>query len=191
LKYEVPYQRSTANGATSSGVGAAEFGIKYRFYEDESSELTMAVYPQFEFTMPGTAVADAPEGSRTVTKLPLLMSRKIGETGRGDIMMTANAAYNISTETGATSYGTAAFGVGLPLTSKIAVMVEGSTEQAVGRNTDNVRETMFKANIGMLGRINRHLLWFGSVRQSFASSEAEDPNHTCLSLGLRLLAGGP
>jgi hypothetical protein len=56
---------------------------------------------------------------------------------------------------------------------------------------DSVREHYFKANAGFMGPITDHLLWFGSVGQTFASSDMEDSSHTCVSLGIRVLAGGP
>jgi hypothetical protein len=53
-----------------------------------------------------------------------------------------------------------------------------------------VRESQFKANLGLFGAITPHLMWFGSVGQTFAGSDDEDSSHTCLSLGLRVVAGG-
>ena len=191
LKYEVPYEFSRIDGVSSSGLGRAEFGIKYRFYDNEESDTGIAVYPQLEFAIPGTAAAEGEEGKGTLTKLPVLFTRRLVETGKGAVMLTANAAYNVSTEPGVENFVSGAIGVGFPLTSTLAVMVEGSTEQAVGKNMESVREHYFKANAGVMGRISDHLLWFGSVGQTFASSDAEDSSHTCLSLGLRVLAGGP
>ncbi|HMG53344.1 MAG TPA: hypothetical protein VK601_07675 [Kofleriaceae bacterium] len=191
LKFEVPYLLSKADGASSHGVGPAEIGIKHRFYEDESHERSLAFYPQVEFAIPGTAVAEGEEGSGVMTKLPLLFSTRIAETGKGNVMLTANAAYNLSTLEGTESYVSAALGVGFPLLSKVALMIEGSTEQALTRNMDDVREGYFKANLGLAGPITDHLLWFGSVGQTFASSDTTDSSHTCMALGLRLIAGGP
>jgi hypothetical protein len=191
LKFEVPYEFSATDGVSESGIGLAELGVKYRFYENESTGVSVAVYPQVEFAMPGTAIADSEDGTGTLTKLPVLMTRKLGETSKGDVMVTANAGYNISTRTMTEHYLSASLGIGFPLTRKVAVMVEGSTEQAFTRNMENVREGYFKANLGLSGRINDHLLWFGSVGQTFASSDAGDSSHTCALLGLRVLAGGP
>jgi hypothetical protein len=188
LKLEAPYEIAKTDTGYETGVGAAEIGLKYRFYENEDSGLTVAIYPQFEFAIPGTAAADE---SGTMTKLPLLVSRKIGQTSKGDIMVTGNVGYNISTHAGTENYLSAALGVGMPLLSNVAVMLEGSTEQALGQNMDGVRESYFKANLGLMGKINPHLMVFGSVGQTFASSDAEDASHTCALLGFRVIAGGP
>jgi hypothetical protein len=191
LKLEAPYEIAKTDAGYESGVGAAEVGLKVRFYENEESGLTVAAYPQIEFAIPGTALADTEEGSGTLTKLPLLVSKKIGATSKGDIMVTGNIGYNISTRTGTEHYLSAAFGVGMPLLSSVAVMLEGSTEQALSNNMDGVREHYYKANLGLMGKINPHLMVFGSVGQTFASSDAEDSSHTCALLGFRVIAGGP
>jgi hypothetical protein len=188
LKVEAPIQFIHSDGVTRSGVGAAEIGIKHRFFEDESRGMTIAVYPQVEFGIPGTAAAN--EGS-PILKLPALLSTKVGETGKGDVMITANLAYNLSTSADGRDYLSAAFGIGFPLTSSIAMMVEGTTVQSLGNNMAGVRETVYKANVGFLGKVNSRLLWFGAIGESYAASDAGDTTHTCLVAGFRLIAGGP
>ncbi len=188
LKVEAPIQFIRSDGATKSGVGAAEVGIKHRFFSDESRDMTIAVYPQLEFGIPGTAAAD---DSSPIVKLPVLLSTKVGETGKGDVMITANVAYNLSTSSDTRDTLAAAFGIGFPLSKSIAMMVEGTTEQSLGNNMDGVREAVYKANLGFLGKVNSHLLWFGAVGESYAASDAGDTTHTCLVAGFRLLAGGP
>jgi hypothetical protein len=191
LKYEIPYQLSRVDGASRAGVGRAELGIKYRFYDDESRDLSVAVYPQVEFAMPGTAANEDGDADALRIKLPLLFSTKVGETSKGDIMITANVGYNTSTAAESHDYISAAFGVGLPLMKNVALMLEASTEQAISKNVENVREGYFKVNLGLLGPINEHLMWLAAAGQSFASSEVDDPTQTCLLLGVRVLVGGP
>jgi hypothetical protein len=191
LKFEIPYQISRLDGMSTAGFGRSEFGIKYRFYDDESRGRSIAIYPQLEFATPGMASSDGDGGVGTLTKLPVLFSTKLGETAKGDVMLTANAAYNISTELGTEHYASAALGVGFPLLSNVAVMIEGSTEQAFTKNVENVRERFYKANLGMFGPITEHLLWFGAIGRTFGSSDEGDAGHTCAVAGIRILAGGP
>jgi hypothetical protein len=191
LKFEIPYLVSQLAGVTTSGIGLAELGLKYRFYEDDSRDLSVAVYPQVEFAMPGTDVARGDEGGGTLTKLPVLLSTKVGETGKGNIMITANVGYNLSTQQATEHYVSAAFGVGFPLARNVAVMIEASTEQAFHKNMENVREGYVKANVGLFGPITDHLLWFAALGESRASYDTDDANHTCVVLGVRILAGGP
>ena len=191
LKAEAPYELARVDGVTNTGLGRAEFGIKYRFYDNEESDTGIAMYPQVEFAIPGTAAADGDEGKGTTTKLPLLFTRRIVETSKGAVMVTANAAFNLSTVPGSEHYVSGALGIGFPVTSKLAMMIEGSTEQALNKNEVGVRERYIKANVGFMGPISEHLLWFGAVGQTFASSDMADSSHTCVTLGLRVLAGGP
>lgn len=191
LKGEIPYELSRADGASTSGFGRAEFGIKYRFYEDESRDMTIAIYPQLEFAVPGTAAARGTEGGGTLTKLPILFSTKVGETSKGNVMITANLGYNISTEPMTEHYVSAALGLGFPVTNRIAAMVEAATEQAFTRNMEGVREGVVKADVALVGRITPHLLLFGLVGESFAQGASDDSMHTCLLTGFRVLAGGP
>jgi hypothetical protein len=189
LKVEAPFQFTRIDGVNHGGIGSAEVGIKHRFFEDEARDLSVAIYPQVEFAIPGTAAADEAEGS--LLKFPVLMSTKVGETSKGDVMLTANLAYNMSTSSETGQYISAALGVGFPLTRNIALMVEGTTEQALARNMDGVRASMFKADLGLVGKISPHLMLFGAAGQSYTSSASDDASHTCLVLGFRLLAGGP
>ena len=191
LKYEIPYLVNQLAGVTTSGIGRAELGLKYRFYDDDSRDLSVAVYPQFEFAMPGMADAPGDDGAGTLTKLPVLLSTKVGETSKGNIMITANVGYNLSTMAATEHYISAAFGVGFPLARNVAVMIEASTEQAFHKNMENVREGHVKANVGLFGPVTDHLLWFAALGQSRASSDTDDANHTCVVLGVRVLAGGP
>jgi hypothetical protein len=191
LKAEAPYEFTRVDGVNSTGLGRAEFGIKYRFYDHEESDMGIAMYPQLEFAIPGTAAAEGDEGKGTTTKLPLLFTRKLAEMGKGNVMVSANAALNLSTVPGAEHYVSGALGIGFPVTSKLAMMIEGSTEQALSKNAEGIRERYLKANVGFIGPISEHLGWFGAVGQTFASSDMEDSSHTCVTLGLRVLAGGP
>jgi hypothetical protein len=178
------------DGVSQSGFGLGELGIKWRFYEDESRDLSIAVYPQLEFAVPGTAGADSEEGDGTMTKLPVLVSTRIAETGKGNVMLTANLGYNISTQAGTENYLSASLGIGFPLTSRLAMMVEGSTEQAFGKNMEGVREGYYKANLGLFGQVTPHLMVFGAVGHSFAGSDMDDTSHPFGVLGFRVLAGG-
>jgi hypothetical protein len=188
---ELPYEFSRVDGVNTTGLGRAAFSIKYRFYDHEESETGIAFYPGVEFAIPGTAAAEGDEGKGTTTKLPLLFTRKIAETRKGNVMVSANAGFNVSTVPGTEHFISGALGIGFPVTSKLAMMIEGSTEQALSKNADGIRERYIKANLGFIGPISEHLAWFGAVGQTFASSDMEDSSHTCVTLGLRVLAGGP
>jgi len=187
LKVEAPVTFVRIDGTSKAGVGDAEVGIKHRFFEDESREMTIAVYPQLEFAIPGTAAADDSEGP--IVKFPVLMSTKVGETSKGDVMITANAAYNLATRSDVRDHVAAAFGIGFPLTSSIAMMVEATTEQSLTANMAGVRDSVYKANLGLLGKLSSHVLWFGAFGESYSASDTGDTTHTCLVAGLRFVTG--
>lgn len=190
LSLELPYQLNRVEGASTRGLGAAELGIKHRFYEDESRELGLAFYPQIELAVPGTSLAEEEDGEMSFD-LPFVFETRLARIGSGNIMLGATAGYSITTEPMTANYISAGLGVGVPVTPKLAVMVEGFTRQAVGENADGMRKGYFKANLGVFGSITPHLKWFGSLGQTFGGSESDDSSHTCMSLGIRILAGGP
>src|SRR5438045_5649567 len=50
LKFEFPVSAVTGNGSPFvAGIGAAKFGMKFNFYNNEYHGLSMSVYPQIEF----------------------------------------------------------------------------------------------------------------------------------------------
>ena len=188
LSLELPYEQNQVGGTTTRGLGAVELGIKHRFYEDESRELGLAFYPQIELAVPGTSLADEEDGM--TFDLPFVFQTRLARIGSGNIMLGGIAGYSITTEPMTANYISAGLGVGVPVTPKLAVMVEGFTRQAVGENADGMRKGYFKANLGVFGSITPHLMWFGSLGQTFGGSESDDSSHTCMSLGIRILAGG-
>ena len=90
LKYEVPYvvTRNTKfdeNGERTteqaSGVSSSQVGLKYRFYDNDRSGLSLAVYPQVEFRTPGSKLEGEPdeggEGGVAEEGVPLATLRAI------------------------------------------------------------------------------------------------------------------
>lgn len=70
LKYEVPYVVSwnagfseTGEGRTqqASGFSNSRVGLKYRFYDNDRSGLSLGVYPQVEFRTPGSKLEGEPD----------------------------------------------------------------------------------------------------------------------------------
>lgn len=50
LKYEVPWLVLDEHGQrTRTGLGNSVFGVKWRFFDQDSQRIDMSVYPQFEF----------------------------------------------------------------------------------------------------------------------------------------------
>jgi len=190
LKYEVPMDRAETNETSTSTVGDSIFGIKYMFFEDEESKVQISFYPQLQFSTPA---AESPESTGTassgnITTLPLLLSKKIGENSKGDFMFTGNLAYNYSTKADTRNFAFIAAAIGVPLLKKLSMMGELSTVQALEDNSDGARAQLVKANVGLIGTLNKQLLLYGSVGESLYSSD--NLNHTYVLAGVRVLTSG-
>ncbi len=189
LKYEVPFIKNQADESSKTAIGSSKVGIKAMFFEDEDLKLELAVYPQVEFFTPNSEAIDQElETPGNITTLPLLLSKKIGETSQGDVILTANLGYNISSKSDTANFVSAAVGIGLPLLKFTSIMGELSTEQAVTKNSDDLREQLVKADLGVLTSINSKFLVYGSIGQSLSSSDQQ--NHSYILAGIRLLTDG-
>jgi len=187
LKYEFPMQVVKSEESTLGGLGDSKAGIKYMFFEDEASKTQIAIYPQYQFSSPGERSTFKSDGH--ITTLPLLITTKLGETSLGDVQATFNIGYNISSIPDSKNYVSSAFGLGMPLTSKIAIMGEVATERAISRNDDGMREHQTNIDLGLLGAVNQHLMLYALLGKSVESSD--ETNHVYILAGIRVLAGGP
>lgn len=189
LKYEVPYLDERSEGTTTAALGESKVGIKYAFFEEETSGLQLAVYPQRSFVSESAkAVTSGLVTSGSITTLPLLMTMKLGHLPKGDVNMTANIGYNASSKADTENYLSAALGVGAPLFRKVSILGEVSTEQAFESQADSGRQQLVKANLGAIGTLSKHFLLFTSLGHSLLSSDGVD--HSYVLAGFRVLAGG-
>ena len=185
LKYEVPNVSSRSDGTTVSSVGNSKAGIKYMFYENEEAKLHMAFYPQIEFITPQSGAEEKGlETAGAIVSLPFLLSTKLGQTVLGDVMMTTNLCYNISSKSDTSNSVSLLAGLGMPLSSKISMMAELSTDQAVTQNSEGVRDQLVKSDVGMMVKVFKQVLLFGSVGGSLYSSDQN--HHTYFSTGIRI-----
>lgn len=128
LKYEVPWEleRRIEGDATGNesrvhahGPGDSTAGVKYRFYDDDASQLSLAVYPQVEFRTPGgKSEEDGGVASGLTTwTLPLLVTKELEH-----LAFTANAGVEKATGEGFRASGSA--GCGTRLSSHTALLGE-------------------------------------------------------------------
>lgn len=186
LKYEVPMEKTQSSESSHSNVGNSKVGVKYMFFEDEESKLQVAFYPQMDFVTPGPKDSNIDlESSGNIVTLPFLLSKKIGETKKGDVMLTANVGYNISSRADTKNSVFLLTGIGMPLLKKISMMGELSTEQALKKNSDDIREQLVKANFGLVAPINKRFFLYGSLGRSLFSSDGE--KHTYALAGIRFV----
>ena len=185
LKYEVPNVREQTDKETKTAVGASVAGVKYLFFENESAGLQMAFYPQVEFIdNKADSVKKGLSDAGSTTSFPLLISKKVGETSAGDVMLTVNLGYSSTSQKSGSDMMSAGFGIGAAVRSKLSLMADLVSERAVSLNVDGVREEMTRANLGIMTPVFKNMVMFGSIGQSLHSSD--DLNHSFYLVGIRL-----
>jgi len=172
LKYEIPYIYNTEGHETTSEWGDSKAGVKYHFYENEQQELNISVYPQMEWAHSKS------ERGRIVT-LPILLSKKVAKTAKGDVMFGSNLGYIIDTKNAVTI----AAGIGAPLTKDIGLMGEISSKQAISHLPKERREQIFFANLGFLATLTPGLKLYASLGSSLVSSD--EKQHVYALAGVR------
>lgn len=189
LKYEVPYLYSQSEGISATSIGQARAGLKIMFFEDESTKTQLGLYPQLSFINESSpAVRSGLVNPGKILTLPALVTTRVDHNSFGDVMLTGNLAYNLSSKVDTRDFISAALGLGIPITTRIAMMGELSTQQTVSRNSDSFRENSLKTSLGLVRSLSPHVLIFGSVGHSLVTSD-EAP-HTYVLTGFRILAGG-
>jgi hypothetical protein len=147
LTYELPYVfqaelEPTASGERvvhAHGIGDSTLGVKYRFYDNEDTGLSFAIYPQIEFRTPG-AKRDVSEGA-TALIVPLIMTREFEH---------ASIGANVGVEATAHEHRYfASFGVGKRVTHNVALMAE-----IVGDDLNASDEKRVLLNFGLRRKLN-------------------------------------
>ncbi len=185
LKYEIPYVSLSGVDAPSSAVGESKAGIKYKFYQNEETDTELAVYPQLSFSSSDSkAQAMGISSPGKILTLPLLYSHKLGQNAFGDVNITANLRMNFSWKEDVANFVSMAFGLGIPIRSKIALMGEVLTEQAL-KSVDGTRNDLIRTNLGFIATLSKNLMLFGSVGKSLHSSDLY--GHNYVLTGLRFL----
>ena len=159
FKFEVPYvftrdvqtdEVGNQETVNAHGVADPKVGVKYRFYDNDETALSLAVYPQVKFKFPGAqstgsgGVADA----GTTWFLPLLLTKDFAH-----VSITANAEVDKSTDD-PHAHLFAGFGVGTRLTDRLAMLGE-----LAGENLDSAGEERILFDLGLhLKLSDRHAL---------------------------------
>jgi len=183
LKYEIP---NTVSIERRASFGDTKLGVKFQFYGNEESRLQMAVYPQLLLSTSGQSDGAEESSSRgRITTLPLLVTRRLSKTKRGDIMMTGNLGYNISTRLDTQDFVSAAVGIGAPFIKASSISMELVTQQASRWAGDDPRQQLVKLDVAATLPLNKNLLVFGLLGHSLIASDELD--HFYVLTGFRWL----
>jgi len=178
IKLEFPLAAARQAGEDfQAGLGAATFGVKFNFYDDEHRGISVAVYPQLEFVAPGSHAVrkGLAEKGQTVI-LPLLVARQFHQftlVFNGSLEKPVHDPERPTTS----QFG---IGVGRALTRKLAAMIELRTESSLDFKSDRLVDV----NAGVLHGVRNVILYANLGRSLFADTHTA---HTYAGFGLKAL----
>ena len=179
VKFEFPLAGAKVPGDPMKvGVGAAKFGLKFNFYNNEHEGVYISLYPQIEFAVPGTNAVEKrlAEPGQTLI-LPLLVQKEFRY-----LTFVANGVLEqpIHDPTGETT-GTLGFGFGRAITRHTAVMGEVRFTSTF----DLQRERLLVLNSGLMRRIRNNVVLYANVGRSVFSDQGT--RHIYVGVGVKFL----
>ena len=176
VTFEFPVSAARAGGdPVMFGVGAAKFGLKFNFYRDEDNGLSMSVYPQVEFALPGGAVEKG-LAERGQTFISLLCVAK--EFRYFTFVANGGVEKPVHTPEDAVT-GTFGVGFGRAITRKLAAMIEVHGERAFTPEADH----QVFLNVGVIRGI-RNAVFYANWGHSLTASDGV--SHNQLGFGTKL-----
>lgn len=179
VKFEFPLGGAEGHGDQFKvGIGAAQFGLKFNFYNNEHKGVSVSFYPQIEFAVPGTAAVEKNlvNAGQTLI-LPLLVRKEFKY-----LTFVVNGAVNepIHDHTRETTGG-GGFGFGRAITRHVAAMGEIRVESAF----DFKRDLLVVVNFGLMRRLRDNVIFYANVGRSIFSDEGSE--HTYVGVGVKFL----
>jgi len=179
VKFEFPLAGAKAPGDPMRvGVGAAKFGLKFNFYNNEHKGVYVSLYPQIEFAVPGTNAVEKglAEPGQTLI-LPLLVQREfkyLTFVANGTIEQPIHDPAENTT-------GTLGFGFGRAITRHTAAMAEIRYTSTF----DLQRERLLVVNSGLMRRIRDNVVLYANVGRSVFADEGI--RHIYVGVGVKFL----
>lgn len=174
LTWEIPYafnrvtevdDMGNSTTVSSQGVANSSVAVKYRFYDNEDTGLSMAFYPHFEFRLPGSRLEeDGGVATRaTAFILPLLLTREFDY-----VSLTANLGAGKSSDDSKPNYFSSV-GLGTRLSPHVAILGE-----LAGMDLGRGNERRVLLNIGLRGKLSeKHALAASVGRDLIASGDGQ------------------
>jgi hypothetical protein len=179
VKFEFPLAGAKAPGEPMRiGIGAAKFGLKFNFYNNEHRGVYISLYPQIEFAVPGAHPVEKSlaEPGQTLI-LPLLVQKEFKY-----LTFVANGILEQPIHDPARDItGTSGFGFGRAITRHTAAMAEIRYTSTF----DLRRERLLVVNSGLMRRIRDNVVLYANVGRRVFSDE--DIRHIYVGVGVKFL----
>ncbi|HEX7421679.1 MAG TPA: transporter, partial [Thermoanaerobaculia bacterium] len=180
LKYEVPYvfsrdvqtdEAGNEHTMREHGIGDSTIGVKYRFYDNDDTNLSLAVYPQVEFRSPGGVMQEG-----TTWTLPVLLTKDFEHES-----ITANVSIEKTTGD-PDAHVFAGFGVGTRLTDKLALLGD-----VVGQQLDSSDDHRLLLDAGVRFKIDEKQAVVGALGLDIDAGDGQ--RHRYLTIGYQRFIG--
>lgn len=178
VKFEFPVSAVTGEGSPlTAGIGAAKFGLKFNFYNDQHAGVSVSFYPQLEFAVGGSGSVEKglAEPGQTVI-LPLLVSKEV----KYFTLVVNGAVHAPIHDPERETTGTFGLGVGRALRRKYAAMVEVRAESTF----DLKRDRLVMLNGGLIQGVGK-VVFYAKLGRSLFSDDGFA--HSFVGVGMKLL----
>jgi hypothetical protein len=174
LKADIPwvFVKDDSMGGKKNGLGAGNFGVKWRFIDQENAGFSMSTYPQYTRNLQRSSVRRGITSDEKSFFLPIEASTEVGGFG-----LDAEVGRNFVTH--GTNEWEAGFIVAHACSERIECLAEVHETFAPG-----VHQTLF--NLGLRAKINDSLSFIGAVGRDFGG-RAEDRRSALVYVGFQLL----
>jgi hypothetical protein len=179
VKFEFPLAGVKEHGDPFKvGIGAAQFGLKFNFYENNYNGVSVSFYPQIEFTVLGSGAAEKNLASPGETlALPLLVRKEFKY-----VTIVANGAVKQPIhDPQRDTTGSLGFGCGRAITRYLAGMGEIRAESAFNFK----RDRLIVVNFGAMRRLRDNIILYANVGRSIFSDEVSA--HIYVGVGIKFL----
>jgi hypothetical protein len=184
VKFEFPLAGAKVPGNPMKvGVGAAKFGLKFNFYNNEQHGFYVSVYPQIEFAVPGSHAVEKrlAEPGQTLI-LPLLVQKEFKYLTFVANGIIVQPIHNPAEDT----TGTLGFGFGRAITRHTAIMGEVRFTSTF----DLQRERLLIVNSGLMRRIRENVVLYVKVGRSVYADEGTRHIYVGVGVKFMLMANG-
>jgi len=147
LKFEIPWIVSDpSQGPAASGLGAGNFGVKWRFLDEAESFLSVATYPQFAFRTAASSAQNGLVEPGTSFLLPLIFEKNLGP-------VSVNVEVGYQWRSGSAGAWSAGVAIGRELSDRVEIAGE-----IVSESDARLSDSEVSWNLGGRWKLDPHLV---------------------------------